>query len=250
MLTKEWKKAYELTKMPKQGTSPQALGEPQPPLELPIPKNAKLVPLPKPEQRKIPAADLQTLISKRQSLRKYAERPLTQDELGFLLWATQGVKTVDENKKFTKRTVPSAGARHAFETYLLINRVEGIDPGLYRYAALDHSLFRIKMPGNIGEELKTGCLAQEQVTDSAVTFLWVVVAERMFWRYQERGFRYVHLDAGHVCQNLYLAAEAIGCGVCAIAAFSDELVNKALGVDGEKLFTAYIATVGKREIQE
>jgi SagB-type dehydrogenase family enzyme len=83
------------------------------------------------------------------------------------------------------------------------------------------------------------------VNTSGVTFFWVAVSERMEWRYPVRGYRYLHLDAGHVCQNLYLAAEAISCGVCAIAAFDDEKVNEALNLDGENLFVIYVATVGK-----
>jgi SagB-type dehydrogenase family enzyme len=246
MITDPWKQAFELTKMPV-GKSPQQLGQPQPPLELPFPAGARPIPMMKPDEWKIPSADLQRTIALRQTLRKYSDQSLSMDELSFLLWATQGVKMVDEQRRHTKRTVPSAGARHAFETYLLLNRVEGLEPGLYRYAAIDHAIYEMKAVADVGEKIKEGCLGQEQITGCAAAFFWVVVSERMFWRYQERGFRYVLLDAGHVCQNLYLAAEAIHCGVCAIAAFDDGLVNKALGLDGSALFTAYIASVGKRE---
>jgi SagB-type dehydrogenase family enzyme len=68
----------------------------------------------------------------------------------------------------------------------------------------------------------------------------------MTWRYSQRGYRYLHLDAGHVCQNLYLSAESVGCGVCAIAAFLDEEINPAMGIDGENEFVIYVATVGKK----
>jgi SagB-type dehydrogenase family enzyme len=84
------------------------------------------------------------------------------------------------------------------------------------------------------------------VAESAVTFLWVAVVERMFWRYVERGYRYLHLDAGHVCQNLALAAEQIGGGICPIAAFGDEDLNRELGLDGENLFVIYLASMGKK----
>jgi SagB-type dehydrogenase family enzyme len=84
------------------------------------------------------------------------------------------------------------------------------------------------------------------VRRSAVTLIWVAVVERMAWRYGERGYRYMHLDAGHVCQNLYLAAENIDCGVCAIAAFDDDNLNSVLGLDGENLFAIYLGSVGKR----
>jgi SagB-type dehydrogenase family enzyme len=90
------------------------------------------------------------------------------------------------------------------------------------------------------------CLDQKQVETSAVTFIWAAVVKRMAWRYVERGYRYLFLDAGHVCQNLYLAAEAVGCGACAIAAYHDDLLNQALGLDGENIFAIYLASVGKR----
>ena len=78
-----------------------------------------------------------------------------------------------------------------------------------------------------------------------VVFLWVAVPYRMTWRYSERGYRELHKDAGHVCQNLYLAAQAVGCGVCAIAAYDDDVMHDILGIDGVDQFLIYLATVGK-----
>jgi len=161
------------------------------------------------------------------------------------LWMTQGVKRFTK-RPATLRPVPSAGARHAFETYLLANLVEGLAPGLYRFAASQHALVNLEMPADINEQITHACTDQNQVLTSAATFIWVAVTERMTWRYSQRGYRYLHLDAGHVCQNLYLAAEQIGCGVCAIAAFDDDLLNSTLHLDGEKLFAIYVASLGKR----
>ncbi len=224
---------------------PQDLGLPQPPLELPLPAGAALIPLPAPKDLEIPGLDLRQAIERRHSCRRYQETSLTMAELSYLLWLTQGVKEVTK-RPVTLRNVPSAGARHAFETYLLVNRVEGLEPGLYRFAACEHALVRIETEGDIRQQITLACWDQKQVYNSAVTFLWVAVVERMTWRYVERGYRYLHLDAGHVCQNLYLAAEAINCGVCAIAAYDDESLNAALNLDGENLFVIYLASLGKR----
>ena len=109
-----------------------------------------------------------------------------------------------------------------------------------------HALVRLDAPDDITEQLTGATHDQEHVRQSAVTFLWVAVTERMSWRYVERSMRYLHLDAGHVCQNLYLAAESIGCGVCAMGAFEDANVNEVLGLDGFEQFVIYIGTVGKR----
>jgi SagB-type dehydrogenase family enzyme len=225
--------------------SAQSQGLPQPPLELPIGKDISRVKLPSPEELDIPGMDLRTTIENRRSQRRYADVHLTLEELSFLLWCTQGVKEV-ARRPATLRNVPSAGARHAFETYLLVNRVDSLTPGLYRFGAIDHVLVAQELDPAMPEKLTAACLKQRMVSTSGVTFFWVAVAERMEWRYPERGYRYLHLDAGHVCQNLYLAAEAVDCGVCAIAAFDDEQVNEVLDLDGENLFTIYVAAVGKR----
>ena len=184
-------------------------------------------------------------IQKRQSVRKYSDKPLALDELSYLLWCTQGVKSI-ESHLITLRTVPSAGARHAFETYLLVNRVYGLASGLYRFLAVDHELFKVDLSEGISDKITYACLNQQFVKSSAVTFIWVADVYRMFYRYGERGYRYLHIDVGHVCQNLYLAAEVLNSGVCAIAAFDDDKLNSALGLDGEKQFAIYVATVGKK----
>ncbi len=226
--------------------SPQDGGKiPQPPLELPMPDGADLIPLPAQEALSMPAMDLRAAVESRKTIRKYGDEALTLEETAYLLWVSQGVKHLS-SRPSTARTVPSAGARHAFETYLLVNRVEGLEPGLYRYMAIEQGLVNLNAASDIATQLKDACLNQPQLENCAAAFIWVAVAERMFWRYVERGYRYLHLDAGHVCQNLSLGAEQIGSGICPIAAFDDVKLNSALGLDGEELFVIYLATVGKK----
>uniref|UniRef100_A0A7C4PHB1 SagB/ThcOx family dehydrogenase n=1 Tax=Anaerolinea thermolimosa TaxID=229919 RepID=A0A7C4PHB1_9CHLR len=234
------------TSYPFLSPSPQSQGAPQPPLEMPLPDNLTLIPLPAPETFSIPPADLRAIIEQRRTLRRYADAPLSLEELSYLLWLTQGVKRVT-SRPATLRTVPSAGARHAFETFLLINRIQGLQPGLYRFAASQHALAHLPAPVDIAERIYTATHNQEHVRLSAVTFLWVADTWRMAWRYVERSMRYLFLDAGHVCQNLYLAAESIDCGVCAVGAFEDEAMNAALELDGVDRFVIYLATVGRKE---
>lgn len=234
------------TSLPPDEPSGESQGLPQPPLAWEPGEGVELVDLPEPPAVELAPVDLSALIEGRRTLRRYALDSLTLAELSYLLWATQGVKFVTP-RPVTLRTVPSAGARHAFETLLLVNRVEGVEPGLYHYAALQHQLAVVTREAGVDERLTAACLDQPHVASSAVTFAWVAVAERMTWRYGLRGYRYLHLDAGHVCQNLYLAAESIGCGVCALAAFDDRAVNEVLGVDGESQFAIYLGTLGRRE---
>jgi SagB-type dehydrogenase family enzyme len=231
------------TYYPKLDVSAQRQGLPQPPLQLAYDETAELIDLPAPDTLGI-TCDLTTAICDRRSVRQHSEAPLSLEALAFMLWCTQGVRDVIDQHA-TLRTVPSAGARHAFETYLLVNRVEGLAPGLYRYLAIEHKLLPIEL-GDLANLVAGAALDQTIVRTSAVTFIWTAVAERMMWRYGERGYRYMHLDAGHVCQNLYLAGEAAGAGVCAIAAFDDEKMNDILHIDGETQFTIYMATVARK----
>ena len=104
----------------------------------------------------------------------------------------------------------------------------GWKPGLYRFIATRHALLRLPAPQDITEQVMDAAPTGRNTSrQSAVTFIWVAVTERMSWRYVERSMRYLFLDAGHVCQNLYLAAESIGCGVCAIAAYDDAVDERS-----------------------
>jgi SagB-type dehydrogenase family enzyme len=226
--------------------TPQSQGTPEPPLQLPIPQGAMLIDLPAPESIRAGGGDLRKIMEQRATLRKYSPDGLALEELAYLLWLTQGIKRLTD-RPVTYRVVPSAGSRHAFETYLLVNRVENLKPGLYRYAAIEHKLLPVKLDASLAGMVTEATYNQAHVHASAVTFLWDAVVERIAWRYVERSYRYLHLDAGHVCQNLYLAAESIGCGVCAIAAFDDEKVNALLDLDGDDQFVVYMASVGRKE---
>ncbi len=221
---------------------------PQPPLELAYDISKEVIDLPSPSETRVPTFDLRGAIEGRRSVRDYSDEPLTLGELSWLLWCTQGVREV-VGATATLRNVPSAGARHAFETYILVNRVEGLRPGLYRFLAIEHKLMEIDLEEGLADKITEACYRQRIVKRSAATFIWVAVAYRMRWRYGERGYRYLHLDAGHVCQNLYLVAEAIGSGACAIGAYYDDEINGVLGLDGEKQFVIYVATVGKKELE-
>jgi len=225
--------------------SPQREGAPFPDVEVIFRPDAERIDLPEPKKDFLPSEDLTNLIAERETLRKYSDIFLSMDEVSILLWGTQGIKTTWKNG-LTKRTVPSAGSRHPFETVLLVNKVEGVTPGLYQYIASGHQLSLLDASASCNADLTEACLKQSHVRTSAVTFAWAAIATRTIWRYSQRGYRYIHLDAGHVCQNLYLLAEAIGCGVCAIAAFDDDAVNRVIGLDGEEQFVVYLASVGKK----
>jgi len=239
------KEFLEKTKHKHLGSSDEEKEIPQPPLELEYDKSKLLVDLPRLENIHFETKGARECIENRRSFRDYSAKPLSLEELSYLLWCTQGVKEVKKGRA-TIRTVPSAGARHPFETYVLMQNVTGIKPGVYRYLALQHKLIEFDLDPEIGAEIRKACGEQELLNSCAALFIWVAVTERTKWRYGERAYRYFFIDAGHVCQNLYLAAESIGLGACAVGAFDDDDINKLLGFDGEKLFVTYCGAVGKK----
>jgi len=223
----------------------QRKGLPHPPPEKPFPPDARLVDLTPPADLRLGDAPLLEVINRRRSRRKYTTAPLTLEELSFLLWTTQGVHEVHAGGLNTLRSVPSAGARHPLETYLAVSRVSSLPAGLYRYLPLEHKLHALYDDEAIGRKVAVGCRNQNFVAGAAVSFIWSAIPYRSEWRYKLVAPKLIALDAGHVCQNLYLAAEAIGAGVCAIAAYDQKKMDAILGVDGEDEFTIYVAPVGK-----
>lgn len=222
----------------------QNMGVSPPPLQKSVPENAVIVDLPR---GYMPEFNLTKAIAERRSRRIFKNEPLSMEELSFLLWSTQGVREVlDYGHAF--RNVPSAGCRHSFETYLVVFNVKGLKKGIYRYLPLTHQLLLMQQPDNLEVKTSTAALGQEFAGKAAVTFIWTTIPYRMEWRYGQASYKVIALDAGHVCQNLYLACETIGCGTCAIAAYNQELMDNLLGVDGEDEFTIYVAPVGKTKI--
>jgi len=216
-----------------------------PPVEKPYDVNSNRIDLvPKENFHSIDNIDLISAIQNRRSHRNFRDEPLSLEELSFLLWATQGVrKRVDEATAF--RTVPSAGCRHALETYLCILNVTGLDMGIYRYLPLEHQLLIVSLNENLPEDIVTATFYQSFIGKAPVTFIWTTIPYRMEWRYHIAAHKVIAIDAGHVCQNLYLACSAIGGGTCAVAAYHQELMDKLLEVDGNNEYAIYLAAVGK-----
>ncbi|WP_202903307.1 SagB/ThcOx family dehydrogenase [Gorillibacterium massiliense] len=184
------------------------------------------------------------LLEARKSQRVYKQESLTLEQLAFLLWSTQGIKSTRGNQYATVRPVPSAGARHPFETYLAVFRVEGLAPGIYHYLPFEHALEFLHEVDDLEDEVSRSLCDQKWAAKGAVTFFYSAVPYRSEWRYSILSHRVMLMDAGHVMQNLYLSSVAIGCGTCAIAAFDQKVVDGLLGLDGEEEFVVYAAPVG------
>jgi SagB-type dehydrogenase family enzyme len=224
----------------------QSKGVEAAPLQKEYPKDVKLIDLIPRDELKIEPISLFDAIKQRKSYRKYTEESLTMDELSFLLWATQGINKASDRWPVATRTVPSGGCLHPFETYLVVNRVSGLEPGIYRYLPLEHKLYLIKK-GDFGEEAGYASLKQSFVGKGAVVFAWSVRPYRTEWRYEKLSPKIIAQDSGHLCQNLYLACEAIGAGTCAIGAYSQKQWDGLIELDGKDEFIVYVAPVGKVE---
>jgi SagB-type dehydrogenase family enzyme len=225
--------------------SDQQRGKQRPPVQKPYPKNAAVIELPKPGRSVAINNSLYDCLAGRQSRRKYKDQPLSLSELSYLLWATQGVRRVSPDGRMSMRTVPSGGSMHPFETYVAVNHVEGLKPGLYRYQAADHKLVFLREVKKQQDAMSEAGFGQKFVGHCAATFIWAAVPYKTEWRYVTDSAKLILLDAGHVCQNFYLACESIGCGTCAIGAYDQKKIDKLLKVDGSNELVVYLAPVGK-----
>jgi SagB-type dehydrogenase family enzyme len=201
--------------------------------------SAKVIPL----SKELPAKSLSIVevLKKRRSVRSFSPKPLTMADLSFLLWASTGVQRREQGYDF--RTVPSAGALYPIETYLVANNVEGLEKALYHYNIEAHTLEVLKAE-DVAENLAYAALNQKMLTKAPVVLVWTAIFERSKWKYAQRAYRYVYLDAGHIAQNLALSATSIGLGSCQIGAFFDDEINQILGVDGTDESVIYLSVVG------
>lgn len=225
--------------------SDQQLRLPQPPLcKAPMADESERIALPLDFSGLELKNDVISLIRDRRSSRVYTEEDMSIEELSFLLWATQGIKSIRGKSYATIRTVPCGGARHEFETYLIVRKISGLAEGIYHYLPMEHAIEFLGKPENIEKTINDTLCGQKWAEKANVVFYWTMVAYRAEWRYGTHSHRVALLDAGHLCQNLYLAVTALGTGTCGIGAFSHDECNKVFGIDGNEEYMVYTAPVG------
>jgi len=210
--------------------------KPEPYKEYPDSKQVELPPF-----DGIKTTDIMEAIKKRKSIHHYSGKPLSLEELSYLLWASGGIQRVERGNAF--RTAPSAGALYPIETYVLVDAVDGVTPGAYHYSVRTHRLEELRT-GHLGHDIVLAALNQKMCIEAAAIFIWTAVFRRSKWKYKERAYRYIYLDAGHIAGNLTLAATAAGLGTCQIGAIFDDEVNAIIGVDGKEESTIYMSLVG------
>ena len=136
---------------------------------------------------------LAEVLRRRKSIRAFSNQPLSLDDLGFLLWASTGIQRVEQGYEF--RTAPSAGALYPIETYIAANNIEDVDSGIYHYNIKNHLLEKIKA-GSFGADLAHAALDQKMCAIASVVFIWTAIFRRSKWKYKQRAYRYIYLDAG------------------------------------------------------
>lgn len=181
---------------------------------------------------------LEETIYRRRSVRHFKQDILTLKQISQLLWATQGITDKSRNL----RTVPSAGATFPLEVYLVVGSVKGLAPGIYKYQPFSHSIIYI-IEGDKRYELCSAALNQDSVKKAQIVIVITAVFDKTTQIYGNRGIIYVHMEAGHCGQNIYLQAEALGLGTVAIGAFRDSEVKKLLAIN-ENEQPLYIFPIG------
>jgi SagB-type dehydrogenase family enzyme len=207
-----------------------------------FPTSLKRISLPSPEKRG--GKPIWEAIAQRRSQREFSPHPITFTELSQLLWATQGITARAWGCDF--RAAPSAGALYPIETYVIVNQVEKVIAGLYHFDIRQNQLVLLK-EGTFGRDLSHAALGQEMMEEASCVFVWTAIVGRSKWKYRERAYRYIYMDAGHIGQNLYLAATAMNLGCCTVGAFYDEEVDRLIGIDGREEISVYLGAVGRME---
>ena len=194
-----------------------------------------------PRPKKSGTMSVEEAISGRKSVRSYHDSQLTLKEVSQLLWACGG--KLSDGVTSATGTYPSAGGVYPMEMYVVAGEVESLDPGIYKYVSDDHIL-EMLAAGDFRQTLAQTAVGQRFVREAPMSVILaarIKKTERVYGK--ERGTRYVHMEAGHAAQNVYLQAEALGLATVAVGAFIDEGVVKLLKIEG--VAPLYIMPVGR-----
>ncbi len=186
---------------------------------------------------------LKQVLGRRRSRRRFVNKDLGLEHVAALLWAAQGQSGSLGGLQL--RTAPSAGGLYPLETYLILQNMTDAPAGIYHLQQQDFVL-ELLQEGQFASQAAQACLGQSFIAQAQINFFWSAVLRRNMSKYGHRGLRYIFLDAGHVCQNLLLAAEDLHLGSCPVGAFFDQELNVLFGLDGEEESIIYAASLGGR----
>ena len=197
----------------------------------------------------------QDLLTNRKSERVYTDEPMTQEQLAFMLWSSGGIKM--QRGVSTFRPVPSGGARHPFELYIVVKNVVGLEPGIYHYVPtknIGEKAVTIERMGPLfddyDDKMNELLVGQKWVIKAPVILFVSCIPYRAEWRYGQNAHRVMLIDLGHVGQNMMLSATATGLGSCCIAAFDQAQCDELFGFNGIDEYTVYVLPLGIPKVRE
>lgn len=201
------------------------------------------IPLPR-TSWKLKEARIIPLLQRRRSARQFAPGSIKLTDLAFILWGSQGVTAQAGPHYF--RTAPSAGALYPIETYVIVQNIDDVEPGIYHFDVRSFQL-ELLSEGDYSEQVSSAFLDQNFMKYAAFNIIWTAVLRRTMTKYGDRGGRYLLLDSAHICQNMMISAEAVGCAGCPVAAFYDDETGVLLDIDGTEELPLYGASIGKKK---
>jgi len=201
-------------------------------------ENARKVILPTPS---FAGLSVEKAIQKRASVRSFSEKALNLEQLAQILLSTNGI--TQQRGGIARRAIPSGGALYALDVYIIADNVESLTDGLYHFQVSDTSLELIE-EGDLSDAICNAANQQRAVGLSPLTVILTARFDRMTKKYADRGYRYVYIEAGAACENIYLQATSLGMGTVAVGAFNDDAANKLLGIDGLNEATLLIMPIG------
>lgn len=184
---------------------------------------------------------IEKALLQRKSVRNYTDAPLSLAEISQILWSAQRINIRDDGKK--GRTAPSAGALYPLKIYLTVNNVTGLEPGVYSFIPEEHKLSRV-IAGNVGIQLKEAAQNQPWVLKAPINIVIGAIYERTTGKYGDKGIKFVHMEVGHVGQNIYLQVISLGLGTLVVGAFDDNKVRSILNLE-DNVTPLYIMPVGR-----
>jgi SagB-type dehydrogenase family enzyme len=185
-------------------------------------------------------------LQRRESVRDFLLQPLPLETVGRLLNTCYGVRGYRqiEGQWTYDRPTPSAGGLYPLELYIAAQMVDDLVDGIYHYDARSHQL-ELRRTGVIHPDVASATLDQEMIHSANLVVAITAIFQRTMWKYRQRGYRYVWLDAGHLGQNLYLVATALGLGAMAVGGFYDAELNDLFALPADEEDVIYMVCIGQ-----
>lgn len=204
-----------------------------------INSNSDLITLPGLNKTPINPLDLVAAFAQRRTTRNFANTPLSLAALAQMLWSSHG-----QVNGSPKRVVPSAGGIYPIQTYVCALNVENLIQGIYRYLPRESAISVVNLNSDCGAQLREACFNQGAAQKAPAILVWTGHIPTATAQYGQRGYRHLFIEAGHICQNLYLSSQLVNCGVCAISGFADMLVDDLLDLKSKQEVALYMAAIG------